>query len=64
MVSPGAAISRAVLGGCVTWRAEEIDALKERYGGNVRFSLSRTKDGRWEARLIKGKAEPKGERLD
>jgi len=46
------------LGGFVTFTDAEWEQLNDRYGGRVTFSTARTKDGRWEVRLVK--AKPRG----
>jgi hypothetical protein len=48
------------LGGYVTWTDDEWEALNARYDGAATFQLTRTKDGRWEARLVKGKPKAQG----
>lgn len=50
------------LGGSATWTDDEWDALNARYDDAVTFAMSRTQEGRWEARLVKGKRN-KPERL-
>jgi hypothetical protein len=46
-------------GGFVTWTDEEWQAIADQYGGTVAVQMERTKDGRWEARLRRGKPRKK-----
>jgi len=42
-------------GGFVTWTDDEWETLAEQYGGTVAVQMERAKDGRWQARLVRGK---------
>jgi hypothetical protein len=42
-------------GGFATWTDDEFTAIARRYGCTVAVTMERTKNGRWEARLKRGK---------